>query len=248
MGSVPWQVAEQHIKNRQADILLVFDCCWAGLLSGPYERAPPSKRHFEFLGACAANQVTAGPGPKSFTRAMIESLKDLADEEGGFTTSMLYTKIMNHQNFPKHKQSPTHASRTDSRNKMLLSPLKKAEPLLSPPPDVGLESQLDYCLTLDFLFDDIPDESQFKEICNSFKNIFESGPSVFKKIEWRSMHKRKVTPEILVRQVAEIWRQRTLIAIGKKRKLSQDHELSQPCLAGRRNLAQFEGPGRVRTT
>ena len=222
MDEVAWSIAEEILKDLHADILLLFDCCFAGMLCGPTERAPPSKRHFDFLGACAASEVTQGPGPKSFTRAMITSLESLANEESGFPISVLQNEILNCKNFPKRKQTPSYASRTNAPYKLLLSPLKKCK-LATPPPDAVIqEGHLDYCVTLDFLFDHIPDEERFKEFCNSFKRHFTHGQPVYKKIAWRSMHRRKVRHEALARRVVDKWRRSSSTA--KKRKLSQEHE------------------------
>ena len=222
-GAVAWKLAEQHIRDRKADILLLFDCCFAGMLCGRTDRATPSKRHFEFLGACAASQLTPGPGPKSFTRAMIESLKIRAEkEEDGFTIPMLVNQILNHKNFPKHKQTPSIASRTTSRYKMLLSPLRHEQAPPSPPGKLEeQEKQLTYCISLDFLFDEIPNKSEFVEFCDRLKNLSQSGRSGFKTIAWRSMYQRKLRRESLVPYVAHVWRER---ARARKRKRSQVEE------------------------
>lgn len=210
-----WRIAEEMLKDLDADVLLLFDCCFAGVLCGPMTRAPsPRPKNFDFLGACSASELTKGPGPRSFTRAMIESLKTLASEETGFPISVLQNEIINYKDFPKHKQTPSSASRTNSAFKMLLSPLKKDD-FHTPPPDAAIEEEhLDYCVTLDLLFDHIPDSEQFEDFCNGFKHTGTYGQPAYKKIAWRSMHRRS-RREILVRRAVETWRRRALTSTGE---------------------------------
>ena len=88
------------MENTEADVLLIFDCCDAGRLGRPVVRNGLKKSYFQFLGACAENETTMGPGEQSFTTALIWALKELAQESSPFSTAELRHKIMTHERFP----------------------------------------------------------------------------------------------------------------------------------------------------
>lgn len=97
-----WTRVEHCLENQPADILLIFDCCYAGYLRRCH-RAPHS---FEFLGACEEKEKTFGPGDKSFTKALIWALKGLAGNEKGFDSRALKDKTLTHPEFSKTKLTP----------------------------------------------------------------------------------------------------------------------------------------------
>ena len=90
------------IKGRDADILLIFDCCNAGRL-GQKMRAPETSI-FEFLGACPPEEETKGPGRDSFTHALTHVLKDFASDRRSFSTTELKDAIKAYEHFPKDQQ------------------------------------------------------------------------------------------------------------------------------------------------
>jgi hypothetical protein len=93
-------------------VLVVFDCCYAGKLC----HRDRSSAIFQFLGACSAEQRTAGPGENSFTAALIWALKELKDGPP-FTTDQLRQKIVKCPEFPRDKipalGNPIEPSRLD---------------------------------------------------------------------------------------------------------------------------------------
>lgn len=99
-NQVAWDSAERILEHADGDILGIFDCCNAGHLS-QFRRAP---LRFEYLGACGSDQTTQGPGPDSFTSALIWALEQLS-RDGPFSTSALQRKIIHAPKFPK-KQVP----------------------------------------------------------------------------------------------------------------------------------------------
>ena len=95
-----WIKAEERLQGKDADILLIFDCCHAGLL-----RRDRGCHTFEFLGACEKEETTPPPGHNSFTRALIWALGRMADEKpGGFTTLHLKNKISKYEHFATDKK------------------------------------------------------------------------------------------------------------------------------------------------
>ncbi|KAK3616602.1 Phosphatidylinositol-4-phosphate 5-kinase [Elasticomyces elasticus] len=104
--SVMWSTVSQPIENADADVLLIFDCCHAGLLARPFARYPQSP--YEFLGACSESNGTPRPGPTSFTTALTWALRQLATKDRPFNTAELRSKLCKHEAFPK-KQIPVLA-------------------------------------------------------------------------------------------------------------------------------------------
>jgi len=103
-----WSSAESAIRDLEADLLLIFDCCDAGRLC----QAHRSHRYgnFEFLGSCVEGQVTRSAGPHSFTTALIAALTKLSRCDVAFNTSKLQSTISQHGDFPKD-QTPVLSDR-----------------------------------------------------------------------------------------------------------------------------------------
>jgi hypothetical protein len=109
-NKVAWDLSERILEGADGDVLGIFDCCHAGHLS--QFRSP---LRFEYLGACASDQVTNPPGPRSFTSALIWALKKLKSE-GPFSTSALQRKIKDAPDYPKNQYphlGPRLGSATD---------------------------------------------------------------------------------------------------------------------------------------
>ena len=91
-----WEEAEVHImKNARCDALSILDCCFAGdVQKGGLEG---DDRTYQLLSAAGKDRTTKGPGPKSFTTALITSLSQLQSECGNkpFTTLQLQERISN---------------------------------------------------------------------------------------------------------------------------------------------------------
>ncbi|KAK5694841.1 Phosphatidylinositol-4-phosphate 5-kinase [Elasticomyces elasticus] len=99
--SIMWSTVSQPIGNADADVLLIFDCCHAGMLARPFSRDP--RNTYEFLGACSENKGTLPPGPSSFTTALTWALRQLATKDGAFNTAELQCKLCTHDAFPKNQ-------------------------------------------------------------------------------------------------------------------------------------------------
>jgi hypothetical protein len=99
--SIAWTEVEPTLAKAESDVVVIFDCCHAGLLCRPARRGP--SRSFHYVAACKADQTTRASGEKSFTAAMIWALKDLADSPG-FTVTRLVQKLMQHEPFPREEQ------------------------------------------------------------------------------------------------------------------------------------------------
>jgi hypothetical protein len=118
-NGIVWDKVENAISDTEADVLLIFDCCAAGSLCTPRRSARGS--YFEFLGACAQNETTRGPGEYSFTAALITVLEKLALEEKTFSTLELKTEIIKHEKFPHKKQNPVLEHRRKGGEHIVIS-------------------------------------------------------------------------------------------------------------------------------
>jgi len=106
-ASIDWTDVESALKTTKADVLVVFDCCCAGLLlcRPPEARGRcHSKRKFLYVAACRAEQRTASAGPQSFNSAMIRALGLLAADQFGFTVRRLVRTLMSYESFPRDNQ------------------------------------------------------------------------------------------------------------------------------------------------
>ncbi|KAI9662501.1 MAG: Phosphatidylinositol-4-phosphate 5-kinase [Bathelium mastoideum] len=127
-NSVMWNEAEKSIVGSEADVLLIFDCCYAGLIG----RSNDLNR-FETLAACTADSRTHIPGDSSFTAALIWALEKLRSEKQFFTSSQLRATIVEHQHFPK-VQYPQLNQRVPSHSFIVIAPFSPAGKLPVTPP------------------------------------------------------------------------------------------------------------------
>lgn len=90
--SIHWNKSENNIRDTDADVLLILDCCDSGTLT---RRGSAHSRKFELLAACGHDKTTCFPGKHSFTSALIWALQELAKENPSspFSTCKLRLKI-----------------------------------------------------------------------------------------------------------------------------------------------------------
>jgi hypothetical protein len=73
-----WNDAERCLIDKaKADVLTIMDCCYASDL---LRNVPEHGRTFEMIAASGIGIPTPSPGPDSFTRCLIKTLKELAEE------------------------------------------------------------------------------------------------------------------------------------------------------------------------
>ncbi|KAF2419042.1 hypothetical protein EJ08DRAFT_44677 [Tothia fuscella] len=103
-----------------------MDACFAGAVKAVVQRE--NKRSYEYLGACAAEKVTASPGGKSFTTALMQSLEQLLENSPrqSFTTTDLHRTIKGKRFMTVSEPCLLCRSAYDDR-RIRLAPLKKTE-------------------------------------------------------------------------------------------------------------------------
>lgn len=105
-ASIEWNEVERTLVATSSDVLVIFDCCHAGLLCRSAQDGLVNRtRIFQYLGACESEQRTKSSGSQSFTAAIIWALKELA-EESDFPITTLVKKIEARAEFPHHQQRP----------------------------------------------------------------------------------------------------------------------------------------------
>jgi hypothetical protein len=122
-----WTIAEDRLRSDdvESDVLTILDTCYSSNFA---KSGKEGQKKFELLSACAIDQTTEAPGKNSYTRALIDALKELndRDNEGPISTFRLYQRInMN----PRRKDTPSQIwsrgkSTQHNDQHIFLAPLK----------------------------------------------------------------------------------------------------------------------------
>lgn len=90
-----WNKAEEVLRDDEVDgdVLTILDTCFSSNLT---KSGREDVRTFELMSACAFDSTTAAPGDNSFTRALIDALKELLHEhkDAAFSTFQLNQRIL----------------------------------------------------------------------------------------------------------------------------------------------------------
>jgi hypothetical protein len=235
------------IYTANADVLLIFDCCFAGMLCGTIQRRSFDTKLFEFLGATSSNGVARLPGPESFTSALIFALKELAGEKDGFTTSRLLAKILDAPNFPKQDQTPTLSERSGHcLKRLVLAPMNRDdETRIEPAPDNAQdqEDSFRYSLSLQFLLSSIPNKEEIEKMCQGLKELVKNEELKAKQVIWRGMHPKGQSYFELPPSVHAAAFQFLSPILGKrKRGLSESGSKNPPVIDKELPLLQIPSP------
>lgn len=189
---VVWNSAEVIIKETKGDVLVIFDCCYAGDLELSV-RAPLPRRAFEFLAATSAKSTTRKPGPRSFTSALIHSLGNLV-EKGSFSTQELVSKVKSAPNFPKDQWPRLH-ERQASQRKIMLSALtqqsvqiaKEAREAYQSIRQGGRIGGTRQDLLFRFIFDEAITDEMVKDVAKHMKRLIHENEIKAKSVSWEGL-------------------------------------------------------------
>jgi hypothetical protein len=193
---------ENLVKTTRADVLTIFDCCYAGNLCG---RSP--RRNFEFLAATRDGR-TPVPGDTSFTSALIWALETLVAHNTPFSTTVLMNHIINKApHFPK-KQIPILIPRYElSDRRLMLAPIPKSGECVSselPRPvyrqSADLQGTIKQSVDLRFFFDGSPTERKIACLSRKMKELRDEDDFPVTHISWVGLCSRD-----LVRNAAKKW-------------------------------------------
>jgi hypothetical protein len=188
-----WNKVEEKLRDEEVegDVLTILDTCYASNLvkkSGKQET-----KKFELVAASPIDQGTASPGKYSFTRALIDGLKELLDEhKEPISTFRLVQSI----NLSKHRSdTPAHVWARDlhTDQHIFLAPLKPHKPDITQPS--SFRSAPGGYLTLRFgLRDASLNKEQIEYMTKTLANaLFNKALVGLKKVEWLEM---KAAPPI----------------------------------------------------
>ncbi|RFU34106.1 hypothetical protein B7463_g2217, partial [Scytalidium lignicola] len=200
---VVWHEAEYIIKSAEADVLVIFDCCFAGNLGNARDRGRMS-RNFEFLAACDSEAVTKKPGPTSFTSALIWSLEKLVKTRVRFTTTELVSEINNAPNFPTDQKC--HIVERDDEpclHKLVLGPLPSPENEESEEyaPKNTQQKKINLYLDLRFFYEKAPGEDEIRRLSRSLRDLIANHEISTNHITWAGLKRVDV-----IRSVIERWK------------------------------------------
>ena len=199
LSNIVWNKAEHNIENARADVLLIFDCCYAGTLALP-QRSPWNSRIFAFLGSTQHDGLARAPGSQSFTTALTWSLEQLAAKNPpGFTLKELEEKILSYQHFPRSEQRPSIQHRAKpSLRELRIAPLPRGLLATEPPsPANGEESgEAAYCLNFELGFLECPTPGDIDSLFEQFRVLVNDTGVPLHDVLWRGLfEKKKLKPE-----------------------------------------------------
>lgn len=210
-ASAIWNNGERPlIDDADCDVLAILDTCFASNISkGPQEDG----RTYELLAASGYDKMTAGPGLKSFTTALITSLNDLLNEhkDRPFSTRALCENINRLRRGNKQNNQSHILDRLKRYNHSItLAPLKnnlaeredqfKREPTLS---RLTLELPLTVAR---------PTEKQIEEIARALSQAIKKSPDApVKQINWLKLKKLTTLQDIVMAGVKSRFIARTYV-------------------------------------
>jgi hypothetical protein len=126
-----WNKAEEKLREDEVegDVLTILDTCYS---SNMVKSGREEKRKIELLSACLHDQTTAKPGPRSFTRALIDAMRVLLEGRKIFSTFQLSQTISLD---PRRDDTPSQLwGRSQTKHHIFLAPLKPANQMERRPP------------------------------------------------------------------------------------------------------------------
>ncbi|KAF2752009.1 hypothetical protein M011DRAFT_394090 [Sporormia fimetaria CBS 119925] len=186
-----WNKAEEQLRvdDVEGDVLTILDTCYASNLQ---KSGKESSRTFELLSACVMDATTAGPGKRSFTRALIDALNELLQEHRGrpFTTFHLNQRIL--ENPIRHSEPSQLWYRLKHHERHIsLAPLK---PKSGPSIHNALRKLPRGYLTLQFALDYASlNEEQIELLSHKLATALKNSRLGLRNIDWLGMKAARIT-------------------------------------------------------
>jgi len=172
--------------------LLIFDCCYAGNLLPCDVNPHYPTRSFECIAACGRDKETTRPGKKSFSTALIWSLKALVKDRKSFTAQDLQIMIMKAPDFPEKQFVPLLQHDEPRDQRLVLAPLSADSNSISPefatPTSTSNKLPQNY-MDLRLWYDDPLDEKEVKKLSSLFRKLIEEGSISTRRIGWLGLQK-----------------------------------------------------------
>ena len=206
-NKVVWDNTERNLHYLIADVLQIFDCCYAGTMSGEHK---DEDQTIEFLAACSGEELTRKPGPESFTSALVWSLEELARQGGRFTVNHLLHKIKTAPNFPTNQQHPKliRRARKPRHQRIIIHTLDNADANSAERPSVDDSKQArrpseeQYVLDLKFAFHSWPTDQDIGNLGHDLNTSVITRKLPMSYISWGGI----TTKQAIARRAVQIWR------------------------------------------
>lgn len=189
-NEIVWDNTEKNLHYLIADVLQIFDCCFAGAFP---KTCHNYSQTIEFLAACDKDETTPSPGKESFTSALVWALKAFKVKGGRFSVSDLVNKIKEHRLCFENKNTPAAhrlAVKRD-RRRILLHPLEKTKAV----PEKGAtttkiplpSAEKEYIMKLEFAFQGQPNEWIVRRLGEELNKIVLVHDLALSRIQWGSI-------------------------------------------------------------
>ncbi|KAH0557001.1 hypothetical protein GP486_005211 [Trichoglossum hirsutum] len=218
LNEVVWNHAESNLGDTKADVLVIFDCCYAGDLGRTW-RPNLRSRSFEFIGATSAGATTKVPGKSSFTAALMWALEKLVEDQETFTTSELVKKTRTAPNFPKAQVPVLTERNAASYFRIQLSKMPAEADSESSPQSVRIFCSDDVqplepqYLELRFAFDNKPRDREIISIAGALHSLIQNHELSARRIDWGGLRRSDMI-KIAASKFLESGRRRARRATG----------------------------------
>jgi hypothetical protein len=205
-----WNKVEEKLRDEEVDgdVLTILDTCYASNLVKKSGKQQAKK--FELVAACPIDGTTASPGEFSFTRALIDGLKELLDEHRDPVSTF---RLVQRINLSKHRtDTPAQLWARDQHtdHHIFLAPLKPYKPDIAQPS--GFRYTPGGYLTLRLgLRDACLNKEQIEYMTKTLSNaLFNKQLVGLRQVEWLEMRPAPPIPHFdrvaLVMYVATQWK------------------------------------------
>ena len=93
--TLDWYALQSGLEHAESDVLILLDsCASAGSSGGSKQYEIQEGGTTELISACGFETSAPGPGPHSFTNALIAELRDMARMDTPFAVSILHQRIV----------------------------------------------------------------------------------------------------------------------------------------------------------
>ncbi|KAF2023891.1 hypothetical protein EK21DRAFT_94543 [Setomelanomma holmii] len=179
-----WNKVEEILKDDEVegDVLTILDTCYASNLAQKSGR--PETKKFELLSACPIDQTTAAPGNYSFTRALIDGLKELLNEHKEPVSTFRIQQRINLDKRRNDTPAQLWSRSPMSDHHIYLAPLKPHKPDITQPS--SFRHTPGGYLTLRFgLRDSILNKEQIEYMTKTLSTaLFNKALIGLRKVEW----------------------------------------------------------------
>jgi hypothetical protein len=188
-----WNEVQRGVENIEADLLVIFDSCYAGTILKAKRITSSSypRRLTQFLGSTQSNCTAINPGPSSFTRALAWGLSHLAVESQGFSVEVLLEKIKQAPSFDLRNGSPVLSSYQFPLHEKLVIKMLISSPQSRPSDELAMKEQdlvdVKFSLDLRILLTKCPTEEHITTLSELFLDLINVKGLPFHYVLWQGL-------------------------------------------------------------